>query len=248
MVETDLKAEGRRVVERGEAAGVRLRLLGGVAIALISPRGASHAQLAREYADIDCVGLHRDARQISDLFAALGYEHDQRFNALHGYKRLIFYDEQGRHADIFLDRFEMCHTLDLKGRLLDGYLTLPAVDLLITKLQIVQLNDKDLRDILALLLDHEIEATEGSGKIDAAYLAGLTSADWGLHTTLSDNLARARDEWPNYLNEAEGQVVAARIEALLVAMERAPKTLAWRLRARIGRRVEWYELPDEVAR
>lgn len=226
---------------------MKLRLLGGIAIWLCSPSAAAHPRLKRDYPDIDFVGLRAQSREISDLFELLGYEPNRRFNALHGYRRLIFYGPLG-HVDLFLDRFEMCHTVDLRQRLLEGYLTLPVADLLVTKLQIVELNPKDLRDTLTLLLDHDVGLEESPDLIDLSYLSGLTGADWGLFTTLSDNLARTLEAVPEFLNEEEGQRVTARIRALLDAMEQSPKTVKWHLRAKVGRRVEWYELPEEVAR
>ena len=248
MIEQDARQEAKRIVSNGEASGLRLRVLGGLAVSLSCPSAATHPRLQRTYADIDLVGLGREAPHLGAFFTELGYVPDQRFNALHGLTRLLFYNpNDGGHIDVFLDRFQMCHTLDLRQRLLEGYLTLTLADLLITKLQVVEMNEKDMQDCLAILLDHEL-GPEARGNLDQDYLAGLTSRDWGLFTTLSDNLGKAKEHLADYLSPEEACTVEARVDGILKAMQEAPKSLSWRARAKIGRRLEWYDLPDEVRR
>jgi len=248
MIEKDANLEVGRIIRAGEEAGIRLRALGGLAVYMTCASAVRHPRLKRSYADIDLAGLEKDGPRIGKLFLQLGYKPDQRFNALHGQTRLIFYNPGDEsHVDIFLNRFQMCHTLDLRNRLLEGYSSLAVVDLLITKLQIVELNEKDIQDILSILLDHAI-GTEAPGQIDADYLTGLTSNDWGLYTTLSDNLGKINELLADYLPGDEVELVKQRIEQLLLKMDASPKSLRWKMRSKVGRRVEWYELPDEVKR
>jgi hypothetical protein len=235
--ENELQERAQLIVNQGNQAGARLRLLGGLAVRFSSPVGSQHPR------------LHDEQRAIKDVFLSLGYTPDQRFNALHGRTRLIFYDPNGEdHIDIFLDYFSMCHKLDLRQRLFDDYIALSAADLLITKLQIVQMNEKDMRDILAILLDHEIGDREQLDLINVDYLGKLTANDWGLYTTLSDNLKKTRDDVSELLDETENDLVVERIDQILNAMARMPKSIQWQLRSKIGRRMEWYDLPDEVRR
>jgi hypothetical protein len=248
MIEKDAKKEAIRIIGSGEQSGLRLRVLGGLAVYLTCPSASSHARLSRNYADIDLVGLGKDGSRLGAFFRGLGYTPDQRFNALHGLTRMLFHNpEDGSHVDVFLDRFQMCHTLDLRQRLMEGYLALTMADLLVTKLQIVEMNEKDMKDCLAILLDHAL-GPEASTTIDRDYLAALTGRDWGLFTTLGDNLAKVKEHVADYLQPEEAGVVGRRVDDLLQAMQAAPKTLAWRARAKIGRRMEWYDLPDEVRR
>jgi hypothetical protein len=65
---------------------------------------------------------------------------------------------------------------------------------------------------------------------------------------MSDNLIKVKGLLPDYLLQDEVDRVTQRVDQILHAMEAAPKSLRWRARARIGRRMEWYELPDEVKR
>ena len=248
MIEKNAKLEVQRIIHAGENAGIRLRVLGGLAIYMTCPSAVIHPRLKRSYADIDLAGLEKEAPGLGQFFTQLGYVPDQRFNALHGRTRMIFYNpDDGSHVDVFLDRFQMCHVLDLRKRLLDGYLSLTLADLLITKIQIVELNEKDIKDILAILLDHAI-GPEAPDRLDLDYVVRLTSHDWGLYTTLSDNLIKAKEHLADYLQADEVELVEQRVEQILQKMQMAPKSVRWRARAKIGRRIEWYDLPDEVKR
>jgi len=248
MIEKDAKREVERIIRAGENAGIRLRVLGGLAVYLTCPSAVTHPRLKRSYADIDLAGLEEDGPHLGQFFTQLGYRPDQRFNALHGRTRMIFYNpDDGSHVDVFLDRFQMCHNLDLRERLLGGYISLTLADLLITKIQIVELNEKDIKDILAILLDHPI-GSEAPDRLDLDYLVRLTSNDWGLYTTLSDNLIKSKENLADYLQGDEVDLVKRQLEQILQKMQMAPKSLRWRGRAKIGRRVEWYDLPDEVKR
>ena len=248
MIEKDAKREAQRIIRAGENAGIRLRVLGGLAVYLTCPSAVTHPRLKRSYADIDLAGLEKDGPSLGQFFIQLGYLPDQRFNALHGRTRMLFHNsEDGSHVDVFLDRFQMCHNLDLRQRLLEGYISLTLADLLITKIQIVELNEKDIKDILAILLDHAI-GPEAPDRLDLDYVVRLTSQDWGLYTTLSDNLVKSKEHLADYLQADEVALVGQRVEQILQKMQMAPKSVRWRARAKIGRRMEWYDLPDEVKR
>jgi hypothetical protein len=139
---SDLVAEGARVVSMANDAGVPIRLTGGVGIAQCCP-SASSEPLKRTYADIDIVGRSRERRAIRDLVTELGYKPDAEFNAVHGARRLLFWDSSNaRQLDVFLDRYEMCHTIDLRERLELCQMTLTPADLLLTKLTVVEATRK----------------------------------------------------------------------------------------------------------
>lgn len=246
----DIIAEGRRLVGLTAAQGVPLRLLGGVAVRLRCPDAAAWPELSRSYQDLDIVAPRRAARTLRELLLAQGYEPDDHFNALHGASRLLFFDQShGRQVDVFLSVFAMCHKLDLEPRLALPGPALPAADLLLLKLQIVQLNYKDITDALTLLGQFEPMAEDDPAALSAGYIARLCANDWGWYTTLHDNLAAVRQQAGEILAAPERRErVQARIDALLAAMEQAPKSVGWRLRDKIGRRKVWYELPEEVDR
>jgi hypothetical protein len=242
--DADVVVEAGRVVERAELGGVVLRVTGGAGIAICCP-SMLRAPLARAYADIDVVGRGHERRAIVTLLAELGYTAEERFNAMHGATRLLFFDEHnGRKLDVFLDRVEMCHTLDLRERLLPGMVALPVADLLAMKLQIVEANDKDLLDATAVFADHALSEDESG--INVAYLARLAAGDWGLWRTLTMIAERVRERAATLEGPVPVGLVRDRIGAFVERLEQEPKTRGWKLRARVGERKRWYELPEET--
>jgi len=224
----------KQLTSTGEERGVALRALGGVGVLLHCPRALSSGP-HRTFADLD-VAVPRDAsRQVPALFEAVGYEADRRFNAAQGDRRMIFHGPVGK-VDVFVGVFEMCHRLDLSPRLALEPHTLTASDLLMTKLQVVEVNQKDVDDAALLLSEHELD--EGPGDhIDLAYLRTLVYDDWGFWRTATGSLG---------LIAERREDVAARAHEIADALEDAPKGKRFRVRARIGERKRWYELPDEI--
>jgi hypothetical protein len=237
----DIKEEAARILDAAQADGFPLRLLGGLAIYFQCPSIQTDTRLQRSYKDFDFVTLGKWGAKTKALFIRLGYTPNQAFNALHGYQRLLFWDTpHERQVDIFIDRMQMCHNLDFRARLQLDARTLSLADLLLTKLQIVEVNEKDLVDTMALFLDHEVQDNEQS--INASYIARLTSSDWGLYKTLTVNLDKAR---AFATEKAFPERIGTRISTLLEAIETRPKSLAWKTRAMVGERVRWYEQPEE---
>ena len=151
----DITAEARQVLAGCTARDVSARLIGGLAVAMHQHTPAP-VELQRSYADIDIVIGRKDGRGAKTALAELGYVPNERFNALRGDRRLLFYDiVNGRQLDVFVGTFAMCHALDLSGRLALLPDTLGVADLVLTKLQIVQINTKDLVDAAQLLRDHQ---------------------------------------------------------------------------------------------
>ena len=244
--------EAKRILDQAKERGIILRLFGGVAVKYHCP-SATHRSLQRSYPDLDFFGTGKQGRQIRKFFLDLGYEPNQRFNALHGTTRLIFEDSKNqRIVDIFLDVFRMCHTLHLGDRLtLDDY-TIPISDLLLTKLQVVEVNEKDIRDLMAILKDHNVVdhvAPRDREAIDAGYISALCADDWGLCKTISLTLRKLLTFLPKYELEPEAkQMLEARINNLLNAIETVPKSFKWRLRDKVGEKKRWYDLPEVPVR
>jgi hypothetical protein len=236
--------EALRILDASSSGRVVLKLLGGVAIAIRCP-SASQDGLRRKYLDLDFVGHVKQSGAISKLFREMGYQPRQRFNAMMGGKRLVFNDlVNQRRVDIFLDVFEMCHRFDFRQRVELEPRTLPLADLLATKLQIVQINEKDFSDVTSLLLDHEIGSGDGE-TINGPYIARLCASDWGMCKTFSMNLSKLRLALQSLpLPPVDSELVNSRIETLLRMIEEEPKSLGWKLRARVGERLPWYELPE----
>ncbi|MBS1888590.1 MAG: hypothetical protein JSU06_15520 [Actinobacteria bacterium] len=251
--EADLAVEAERLLAAIAAAEVPARLIGGMAIRLLLGDRLDPI-FEREIADLDFICASRAGDRLTEVLVGAGYLADEQFNALNGARRLLFFDpSHGRQIDVFVGGFEMCHPLPLAERLEVRAATLPAAELLMTKLQIVELNRKDQRDAFALLDGAEVvdadRAADGSDAINASRIAALTAQDWGLQHTFELNLDRLRAALAELeLDDSRRAAIADRVASLAAAMEDAPKSRRWKLRARIGERKQWYEEPEEVER
>jgi hypothetical protein len=246
----DLEEEMYRLITEAQNQDIFLRVLGGLAIKIHSPN-ASHRSLERSYPDIDFVTDKRSAKSLVDFLPAMDYVPNKTFNTLSGDRRQLYYDEvHGRQIDVFIGDFSMCHKLPLADRLEVEPITLPLAELYLSKVQIVTLNRKDVLDLLALILDHE--AGPGDEEtINTDLIAGLCARDWGLYTTVSLNnqkLAEFVDNGEVELDDTQKKTIKDRLAAIQQAMDAAPKTRGWKLRARVGTRVRWYEEVEEVQR
>ncbi len=180
----DIRDEAERVAHGALAAGLQLRLMGGMAVYLTSPT-VRRPPYARDYGDFDFAVSARDTRAATAFFEGAGYAAEKMFNALHGAQRLNFrHPERGWPIDVIVDEVRMSHRIDLRGRLNGPGPTLTLADLLLTKLQIWEINPKDLGDIVCVLADHELADGEGIDVIDCRRILGLAGTDWGLCRTL----------------------------------------------------------------
>ncbi|MHB8567995.1 MAG: hypothetical protein ACYC7D_14420 [Nitrososphaerales archaeon] len=245
LPEKDPVAEAARILAKADGKTITLRLLGGIAFRLRSPSTLS-ANLQRRYVDIDLVGLRNQRKEITHLFNELGYTPRTTFNAMNGLTRLIFNDmENERRVDIFLNVFEMCHKLDFTSRLKLDSVTLPLADLLLTKLQVYEITEREYKDVSALLKDHDLGDSDDPDTINSKYIAKLCSENWGLWKTVSLNLERISNALPTYLPSSDDQKpIREKITLIKQKINAAPKSLGWKLRAKVGEKVKWYELPE----
>ena len=237
--------EAKRIIELAQRKKIVLRLFGGVSFYFRCP-SAKHRALQRSYVDIDFMGHSKQSKDIKQFFEELGYAPRDRFNAMQGYRRLIFNDiGHQRRVDIFLDVFEMCHKFNFKQRLeLDQY-TISLADMLVTKLQIVEINQKDLKDIVSMFVDHDVGTTDSPEFVNGDYIAKLCGSDWGVYKTFEINLDRVTkvvDEFE--LEDGQKKVAAERVGRLRKMIDETPKSISWKMRAKVGERVRWYELPE----
>jgi hypothetical protein len=177
----------------------------------------------------------------------MGYEGDEDFNALHGSERLVFASKEGLHVDVFLDVLIMSHRLDLRGHLELDFPTVPLTDLLMTKLQIAELNEKDVKDMICLLYDHELADSDVPEKINSKRIVDLCATDWGLNKTLTININRILT-YLDKLSENDGmrEHVRSQCNSLLAQIVAAPKSMKWKMRAKVGEKKRWYQLPEEA--
>ncbi|HUC56109.1 MAG TPA: hypothetical protein VMA95_01810 [Streptosporangiaceae bacterium] len=233
----DPVAEARRLIGLARDRGLVLRALGGVAVCLQAPE--AQPRITRLVKDIDLAAVKGSHKAAIKVLLEAGYVADEMFNALRGSRRLLFGDpSNGRHLDVFVGEFAMCHDLPLTARLDLEELTVPREELLLSKLQIVQLTENDQGDIYNLLFHNEV---------DASFIAGLCAGDWGLWRTCTMNLERSHGNLDSSALEPEERaLVAGRLTALRARIDAEPKPVKWRMRDRVGDRVRWYNEPEET--
>jgi hypothetical protein len=241
--------EAVRVCEGAADAGITVRLAGGLAIQYLTPEFPPRGGDSQ---DLDLATLSGDRRPLTQFLAGQGYVADKTFNALYGHKQLYFQSaESGRSLDVLVDRLHMCHTVEFAGRLRRMPLTLDLTDLLLSKLQIVELNEKDAQDVLYLCSAYPVSDGDEPGTIGLDRIRSIVGNDWGWWRTATMNVDRI-----TALASGAGQGLVPvggqhhaieQLGVLRTAMESAPKSLRWKARARVGERVRWYEMPEETA-
>jgi hypothetical protein len=247
VAETGLLNEAKSLVDLATERSIALRLVGGLAIRLITPDLPPRSRMGQ---DLDFASSSSTRRQLIDLLTARGYEPDKNFNALYGNKQLYFaHGNTGLAIDVLIDKLHMCHTLEFADRLTRMPYTLDAVDLLMSKLQIVELNEKDADDCLRLLVTFPLEDSADAGAIDLRVFRTLVGDDWGWWRTVTLNL----DRITALVNGGARPAIdggrldpRAQLQTLGEAAESAPKSRRWKMRARIGERKRWYDVPEET--
>jgi len=227
--------------------------MGGMAIRAHAPDWP--ARTRRVEVDLDFATRGKDRGAFYELLAGQGYTADKRHNALFGGKQAYFVDvPRRRPVDVLVDSLEMCHRFEFADRLSKSTPTLPLAELLLSKLQIVKINRKDVLDALALLADYPLaDGDEAGDAISLRRITGLTSNDWGWWRTITNNLDNLQTIADADLQPGELEFgrpprfrPSAQIAALRQAVDSAPKSTRWKLRARVGDRMVWYEEPEEV--
>jgi hypothetical protein len=250
MPVANLEYVGRalELVEQARERGVELRILGSLAYRLHCPGNlVLFEEMKRDLTDVDLAARGEQLRPVRELLAEMGYRIDQDMVVASEGKRYAFSEpETGMAVDVFFDELFFCHRIPLRDRLDFDYPTITPTDLLLEKMQIVEINPKDVKDSLVLLLEHPLDS-EGAEAIDAAYIARLLGADWGFYYTVTTNLEKLRRHVSDSeaLEPGERDLVVRRVQELENMIEKEPKTSKWKLRARIGPRVKWYQEVQE---
>ena len=231
---------------RGAAgASLGLKLLGGLAVRVLCP---DFPPRLRRDQDIDFACVTKQRKKVADWLDGAGCEPDRRFNNLNGDRQMYFNAPSGRPIDVMVDKLSMCHVLDFRPSFDRQPLTIDAVDVLLSKLQIVELNEKDLRDIVHLLAALPLGGG-AQASIDTDRFGKVLGADWGWWRTVTGNLAKMEEllgDRPALIPDNRSYEPVAQAGRLLELAVQTPKSMKWKLRANVGERVRWYELPEEV--
>jgi len=238
--------EGITLVREAEEAGIKLRILGSIAYRLQCPENVHmFDDMGRVLTDVDFAAEKRQNVQIREFLMDRGYVPDEGvYVASEGARHIYLHPDTQLNVDVFADELFFCHCIPLKDRLHLDSPTISTTDLLLEKMQIVEINLKDFKDTLVLMLEHPLGRAQDSNKhIDLDYICNIMSKDWGFYYTFTTNLKRVPEyisEFPT-IKEEQATVIRSRIDDLLQAIEDAPKSMKWKLRAKIGTKMLWYQ-------
>lgn len=258
-----LMAEAHAIIDEGNERGVVLRLTGGLAVR----HYAIDLEFAeREYSDIDLIGLKRQVVGVREAFRELGYVENQHVAMATSNGQLQFFAPDpstggpagtnglpvvtevppSDHIDVFLDAMRMDHAIDFRDRLGINTYAIDPADLFLSKLQIVHLNEKDVHDTITLVKDVYVDFQPHPGVLDLQHLAEICSSDWGLYIDVMNNVDTVIDHIDGYdLGPRDAARVRRTLELAQNMMTEQSKTLRWRLRSRVGKRVRWYTEVEE---
>jgi len=239
------------IIEKAKEFDVTMRVIGSIAFRLRCPIYKVIEYKNKRYlTDINFVTYKKDIVKVKELFYELGWMENQNVLRLFGDKRRIFYHpEEAVHSDIFIDKLRFYHEIDLRNRLEIDIATISLTDLLLEKLQIVEINKKDIIDIMVLLNQYPVSLYgEDKWYINASYLAKICSRDWGWWKTATSNLKKVRELSDEYLEKKQAEILKQRLIMLNSSIEKKPKSLKWKLRAKIGEKKRWYREVEEVER
>ena len=244
--------EAFRIIEKGKEKGIVFRLLGSIAVKHHSPKYRYlYDEMKRPLTDIDLMTYGKFREGMRKFFKDLGYETiNPRFFALYGKKRQIYWsDEKKWQVDIFFDELDMCHRVDFRNRLELDDPTITLTDILLEKMQIVKINPKDIKDTIIMLLEHDVGDNEEE-TLNIKYISMLLSKDWGYYYTVTTNLKKVKDYIGEFssLTDENRKVVSDRIDKILEKIENEPKSLKWKIRAKVGTKKKWYKEVEEVER
>jgi hypothetical protein len=241
--------ELKRILKASDSAGIILRVIGSLAFQMHCQKyGYLQAAMGRAYTDIDFAAYQRQTKEIHAMMAGLGYhENREVFIVSEGERAIFDRPEVGLHIDVFYEKLDFSHVIHWKDRLEIDHPSIPLAEMLLEKMQIVQINEKDVIDTIMLLLEHPLGEHDDE-TINIKRVATICSTDWGLWRTSSMNLEKVRRLAQGYEQLTSGQkdTIDSQVKAALIRMDQEPKSLAWRLRARVGDRVKWYNDVDEV--
>ncbi len=241
--------EALRIINAAQSKGIMLRLLGALAFHYHCPN-FSYLQesLGRKYTDIDFAAYVRDNAMIKDIFAELGYIGNTEVNTFFGDSRLIFDSPETHiHVDVFFEKLDFCHPIPWADRLEKDSPTLPLPELLLEKMQIVEINEKDIIDTMMLLLEHDVGVQDDREVICLERIGELCGNDWGLWRTVTMNLGKVLTLSSNYdLDKEKGMRIKEQVDSLLNYLSSCKKSVKWKLRSAIGDRVRWYKEVEEI--
>ncbi len=239
--------EARRLTDEAQKQGLILRVMGPIALHYYFPDYTDlYSRMERlgerVFTDIDYASYGKQRGKLVPFFESQGYELEKRAAMISGGTRLIFFSDRIPMIDVFFDKLDYNHPIDYRGRLEAHPYCVSLADLLLQKLQIVQINDKDLKDAMLLLLAGAVGDTDQDA-VNIKYLVKIFSEDWGFYYTATTNLGRIKEATAGVkaLSDEQRKIIAEKADRILASIEAAPKSGKWKGRAKAGTKKPWYK-------
>jgi hypothetical protein len=262
--------EALNLVQRAQEKGIYLRILGALAVYLHT----EHAPEARSlffslgrlgagqlvFTDLDLMAYSRQSVEIRKfLEREMGYKPNLYVNSVFAFRRNIFRHPEGSFdVDVFYDLLDFSHPVEFgripgKGRLEIDFPTISLGDLVLEKLQIHEINRKDLIDLLVLFISHPFSESEEKERINAKHISQTLADSWGFWYDACTNLNKLL----SFIKEATGsegteaslfEKAQQQAQYLLRRLQEEPKTPGWVKRSKRGTSIPWYKEVEEVER
>lgn len=238
--------EGKRITEAAQQKGIYLRVMGPLALHYyFMDKIDLYARLERlgdrYFTDIDYAAYGKTRKHLMDFFKTQGYECDLATMAMTGKTRHIYFGGKVPMIDVFIDELNYCHKVSFEGRLDKDPYSIALADILLQKLQIWEINDKDYKDIEFLFIVSEF-GDDDERKINQSYIAKRFADDWGFWYTATTNLDRLKQHVDTVaaLTDEEKAKVKQMADHLRARIDAEPKTKGWEKRAKKGTKKIWY--------
>jgi len=235
--------EGQRLIEEAKGKAIEIRLAGSVGVHMHCPRSRPWMVMPTVPV-IELVGQQEQGEALVALLAHLGYEPRMRLFEMRGIRHFVIHKAKSDLVlHVFLNAYEVFHRFEFLEVLAREPLTLPPTQLLLCSLQVVDANEMVLREVGALLSEHDLGVGSQHEIIDASRVSDVCAEDWGWFRTATSNLDTLTQVLPFWKDVPERERLRDRIGRLRKSIEGAPKSMRWQMRARVGESVRWYQTP-----
>jgi hypothetical protein len=260
-----LIVDAKRIVEEAQKRKIPLRILGALAVRLHTLQLEKlHVALDRldgqpdQFTDVDLMGYSKQTSDIYKMFKELNFVVDKSVAAYFGKVRGIWYHPQNLyHIDVFYDKLPFSHNVDFgskpgQGRLELDYPTITLADIVLEKAQMHQIGEKDIKDVIVLLIGHEIGTTEKE-TVNINRICEPLKNDWCFYYEFKINMGKILEFAQKYnkeskLSNAELADVATKINKIMTHVEAEPKSKDWTKRAKSGNTKQWWTDVEEYER
>jgi hypothetical protein len=251
---SSILADAIHLVDVANRDDVPLRLIGGAAAEYHNHSkipGLTEPEKSR-LKDVDMVTYRLNRVEVNKNFSDEGYVSDRYVMAYFGEERFLFRHPADKFkVDIFFENLRFNHLINLRPeqaqpRIELDYPTLTIADLILSKLQIHSIEEKDLRDLQILILEHPLVDSDIHESINITRIASVLADDWGFNYDAKLNLSKIliSDNIDN--NSVED--LKDKVAKIITRIDSEPKSRKWEKRRLQGTAKRWWNEVEELVR